>query len=105
MIDWGLVAGIAGGIVLIGNVGGVIYKWVAPALRIKRTVEELERRSVKDYEAIKKIEQSMEKSEKLDRLQLSAMMDMMNHMIDNNNVEEMKKTRKKIQDMLAEPDQ
>ena len=98
---WGYIAGIAGGIVLLGNAGAAIYKWIAPALKIKKKVEDLEQRSVNDFEAIKKLEKAVEQNERVNRMHLMVMLNMLNHMIDGNGVEAMKKTRADIEELLA----
>ena len=100
-MTWSIIAGIAGGIVLLGNAGAVIYKWINPALKMKDDVKELDRRSKNDYEAIQKLEKAIERNEVVNKLQLEVMLNMLNHMIDGNGVEEMKETRKQVQSLLA----
>jgi len=100
-MSWELIAGVAGAIVLIGNAGAVIYKWIRPAITVKQTVEELERRTANDYEALKEMKKAIERSDQVNQLHLNVMLKMLNHMIDGNGKEDMKKTRDDIQDMLA----
>lgn len=100
-MTWELLAGIAGGIVLLGNAGAMIYKWIRPALQVKETVEELDKRSKRDAEAIQKLEAVIDQNERVNRLYLKAMLNIINHMIDGNNVNAMKETRKDIEDLLA----
>lgn len=100
-MSWELFTGIAGAIVLIGNAGAMIYKWIRPAMLVKQKVEELDKRTVNDYDAIKEIQATIERSNKINQLHLNVMLKMLNHMIDGNGKEEMKKTRDDIQDMLA----
>ena len=100
-MSWELIAGIAGGIVLIGNAGAMIYKWIRPAIMVKQKVEELDRRTVNDYEAIKKLQDTIERNNQVNQLHLTVMLRMLNHMIDGNGKEEMKETRDEIQNMLA----
>lgn len=100
-MTWELIAGILGGIVLLGNAGAVVYKWIAPALKVKEEVEELNKRTKRDYESIQKLEKALENSEKVSRMHLVVMLNMLNHMIDGNNTDAMKKTRSDIENMLA----
>lgn len=100
-MSWELIAGVAGAIVLIGNAGAMIYKWIRPALMVKQKVEELDRRTVNDFEAIKEMREAIERSDQVNQLHLNVMLKMLNHMIDGNGKEEMRKTRDDIQDMLA----
>ena len=100
-MTWQMVAGVLGAIVLLGNAGAVIYKWISPALKVKEDVEELDRRTKKDFEAIQKLEKALEHSEKVSRMHLVVMLNMLNHMIDGNNTDAMKKTRSDIENMLA----
>lgn len=100
-MTWETILAVAGGIVLLGNAGAMIYKWIRPALKVKETVEELDRRSRKDYEAIKELEQTILIIEKTNKIYLRTVLNVMNHMIDGNGVEEMKKTRSEIENLLA----
>ncbi len=100
-MTWELIAAIAGGIVLLGNAGAMIYKWIRPALKVKETVEELDRRSKNDFEAIQRLEKAIEQNEQVNRLHLVVMLNMLNHMIDGNGVDDMKETRKDIENLLA----
>lgn len=103
-MDWELIMAVLGGIVLLGNVGKVIYSWIAPALRVKKKVEDLEAHTKKDYETLQKIETSIETIEKNLRLNMVSQVSILNHMIDSNNIEQMKKTRDQIQERLADPE-
>lgn len=93
---------IAGGVVLLGNAGAIVYKWIRPALQIKEEVEELNRRTQNDYDAIKDLKDALKRGEEINRLQLTVMMDILNHMIDGNSVDEIKDTRKRVQELLAD---
>lgn len=93
---------IGGGIVMAGEVCKVIYKVFHPAVKVKqdveavkRDVEELKAHDRKDYEAIQRLKE-------INRGQCSLLLSMMNHMIDGNGIEDMKKTRDEIQNMLSE---
>lgn len=101
-MSWELIAAVAGGIVLIGNAGAILYKWIRPALQVKKDVEELDRRTKQDYEALKKIQASLDRIENKQRALIVSEIAILNHMIDDNNVERMQETRDKIQQMLVD---
>ena len=101
-MTWQLIAAIAGGIVLIGNAGAVLYKWIRPARQVKKDVEELDRRTKQDYEALQKIQASLERIESKQRALIVSEVAVINHMIDGNNIEKMQETRDKIQAMLID---
>lgn len=93
-MDWQAIMAIGGGILLFGNIGALIYKWVRPALGVKKDVEILKEHDRKDFETLKEIQA-------MNVAQSKAMMQILNHMIDGNGVEEMKKTRKMLMDLTA----
>lgn len=101
-MTWSIVAAIAGGIVLVGNAGAMVYKWIRPALQVKKDVEKLDRRTKADYESLKRIEEALERIEKRQRGIVISEIEILNHMIDGNNTEKMKETRDKIQATLAD---
>lgn len=101
---WETIAGIAGAIVLIGNAGAIVFKWIRPALQIKEKVRELEEHDRKDFETLKRIEEITSKIERQQRMMMVSQVSTLNHMIDNNNISEMKKTRDRIQQMLIDID-
>ena len=86
---------VGGAIVLAGNVGAVLFKWVRPAVTIKQDVEVLKEHDRNDYEALQHLN-------KMNRAQCNLLLCMINHMIDGNGIEEMKRTRKQITDILSE---
>lgn len=96
----GTIAAIAGGIVLCGNVFLVIGRWIKPALDVKkvqednvRRIEELEKHEAKDLEKLDTLV-DMCKANCLSNVSI------LNHMIDGNGVERMKKTRDDINELL-----
>lgn len=101
-MSWQLIAAIAGGIVLIGNAGAVLYKWIRPALKVKEDVAELDRRTKQDYEALQKIQASLDRIESKQRALIVSEVEILNHMIDGNNTQKMQETRDKIQSMLID---
>lgn len=100
-MDWELIAGILGGIVLAGNAGAMVFKWIRPALDTKQKVEvleaeieEIKRHEKQDLEAIRQLQT-------MNKLQCQAMLCMINHQIDGNGVVKMQETRDAIQDLLV----
>ena len=86
---------VGGAIVLAGNVGAVLFKWVRPAVRIKQDVDVLKEHVRNDYEALQHLN-------KMNRAQCNLLLCIINHMIDGNGIDEMKRTRKQITDILSE---
>ena len=80
ILAWG------GGIVLIGNVGAVIYKIIKPSIDIRKEVDRLERHDKQDLEKIQNLEE-------LNKAQCKMLLAMIDHMIDGNHVDKMKETR------------
>lgn len=95
-----MLVGIFGGIVLIGNVSAVIGRWLAPALNIKKTTEDLAKKveALEEHEA-KDLER-LEHLQEMSKLQCQSMICLINHMIDGNGIENMKQTRDDIQNLL-----
>ena len=85
---------IGGAIVLAGNVGAVIVKVIRPFTDMKKKVEDLERHEKKDFKEIQELHE-------LNTMQCKMLLVMIDHMIDGNHVETMKKTREQIIDLLA----
>ena len=92
-MDWQTLLAVAGGIVLIGNAAALIYKWLRPAYQLTQRVKTLEEHDRKDYETIEALRE-------LSKAQCSALLSIINHMIDGNNKEDMKKTREQIAKIL-----
>lgn len=90
-----------GAVVLAGNVGAVIFKVIKPSLDIRKRVAELERRDALDYERLQKLEENLQALQELTRANCKMQLVMIDHMIDGNNVEKMKKTRDDIIEMIV----
>lgn len=101
-MEWQTIAGVLGAIVLLGNAGAVIFKWIRPALDVKKRVEDLERKTANDYKAILELKRTVEKCEQVNRIHLTVLLNTVNHMIDGNGTDEFKKTRDDIVSMLAD---
>lgn len=89
ILAWG------GGIVLIGNVGAVIYKIIKPSIDIRKEVDRLERHDKQDLEKIQNLEE-------LNKAQCKMLLAMIDHMIDGNHVDKMKDTRERIIELFTD---
>lgn len=86
---------IGGGIVLVGNVGAVIYKIIKPSIDIRKKVDKLERHDEQDFEKIQNLEE-------LNKAQCKMLLAMIDHMIDGNHVDKMKETREHIIELITD---
>ena len=98
-ISWELIAGICGGIVLLFTAGEKIFRIFKPAANLKRKVDSMEAEikelrsyTDRDYEALQHIDEILKGIGK-------GQITMMNHMIDGNHVEAMKRTRDDLLDL------
>lgn len=99
MISWELIAGICGGVVLLCTAGEKIYHIFKPAADWKKKIDglqgevkELREHTNRDYEALQHIDEILKGIGK-------GQITMINHMIDGNNVDAMKKTRDDLLDL------
>lgn len=101
-ITWELAAGILGAIVLIGNAGAMIRKWLTPAINLTKTVEEHSKAiaQIKEHETTDL--ERLNSLEALNKAQVKMMLCMVNHMIDGNGIERMKETRDDIQNLFMD---
>ena len=72
---------ICGGVSIVGGAAAVIFKWITPAFRLNKRVETLEEHDKRDYESLQR---------------------MLDSQISGNNVEELKKTKQKLTEYLAQ---
>lgn len=86
---------ICGGVSIIGGAAAVIFKWITPAFRLNKRVEILEDHDKRDFEALKRIAER-------DSLILEVLSTMLDSQISGNNVEELKKTKQKLTNYLAQ---
>lgn len=90
-----------GAIVLIGAAAAVLHKIIKPFSNVKVTVEhnveeigKLKQHEKNDYETLQGLQE-------MNKAQCVALLNIINHMIDGNGVQQMKETRDGIQDMLT----
>lgn len=86
---------VCGGVSIIGGAATVIYKWIAPAVKLNKRVEVLERHDKRDFEAIQEIAER-------DALIMETLLTMLDSQITGNNEEQLKKTRAKLISYLAQ---
>ena len=95
---------ICGAISIVGGAVAIIWKAVAPQIKKGQDIQ-------KNAEAIAKLQQhksndleSIKMIRKMEREQCCVMLAMLNHMIDGNGVEDMKKTRKELEKLITDMD-
>lgn len=86
---------VCGGISIFGGAATVIFKWIAPAFRLNKRVEILEDHDKRDFETLKRIAER-------DSLILEVLSTMLDSQINGDNVEELKKTKQKLTNYLAQ---
>ena len=86
---------ICGGVSIVGGAAAVIFKWINPAFRLNKRVEILEDHDKRDFETLKRIAER-------DSLILEVLSTMLDSQISGNNVEELKKTKQKLTEYLAQ---
>ena len=86
---------ICGGVSIIGGAAAVIFKWITPAFLLNKRVETLEEHDRRDYESLRRIAER-------DSLILEVLSTMLDSQISGNNVEELKKTKQKLTNYLAQ---
>lgn len=84
-----------GGVSIVGGAVAVIFKWITPAFRLNKRVETLEEHDRRDYESLRRIAER-------DSLILEVLSTMLDSQISGNNVEELKKTKQKLTNYLAQ---
>lgn len=86
---------ICGGVSIVRGAADAILKWVAPAFRLNKRVETLEEHDKRNYESLQRIAER-------DSLILEVLSTMLDSQISGNNVEELKKTKQKLTNYLAQ---
>ena len=86
---------VCGGVSIIGGAAAVIFKCIAPAFRLNKRVEILEDHDKRDFETLKRIAER-------DSLILEVLSTMLDSQISGDNVEELKKTKQKLTNYLAQ---
>lgn len=90
-----LLLSICGGISIVGGAVAVIHKWISPAIKLNERVEVLEQHDRQDFETLKRISER-------DSMILEVLSTMLDGQISGNNTEQLKKTREKLTQYLAQ---
>lgn len=80
---------------MIGGTVSVIYKWISPAIKLNERVEVLEQHDRQDFETLKRISER-------DSMILEVLPTMLDSQISGNNTDQLKKTREKLTQYLAQ---
>ena len=86
---------VCGGVSIVGGAAAVNIKSIPPAFRLNKRVETLEEHDRRDYESLRRIAER-------DSLILEVLSTMLDSQISGNNVEELKKTKQKLTNYLAQ---
>lgn len=86
---------VCGGISVIGGAAIMVYRFITPALRLNKRIKILERHQTADYERLATIED-------MQCEQNRALAALLNHQIDGNGVENMKKIRDNLLKSIIE---
>ena len=99
-ITWAGIAAVCGGIILLWNVGEKIYKIIKPAADWKKRVDDQQKElqevrsfTDRDYKALEDIQEILKGV-------VASQIAIMDHMIEGNHTEAMKKTRKDMMDLM-----
>lgn len=92
---------ICGGISIIGGAIAVVWKLIRPATQMVDRVETLERHDKESYKHTEEIEKSLENVKNTQKETLRCLVSMLNHEITGNGVDEMKKIRDELTDLIA----
>lgn len=99
-MDWAVVAAILGGIVLVTNAAVAMYKWVSPAIKAKKTIDDHEERLKKIEEHEKENFEALKEIKEYQRSQTRAVLSIVNHTIDGNGIEKMRESREELTELL-----
>lgn len=86
---------ICGGVTIVGGAAAVIFKWITPVFRLNKRVKRLEGHDKRNCESLQRIAER-------DSLILEVLSTMLDSQISGNNVEELKKTKQKLTNYLAQ---
>lgn len=92
---------ICGGISIIGGAAAVIWKCVKPATEFAGRVETLERHDKETYKHMEEMRKTLENVESTEKEMMRCLLSMLNHEITGNGVEEMKKIRDELTDIIT----
>jgi uncharacterized protein YutE (UPF0331/DUF86 family) len=100
MTVWEIISPYLSAIVLIGGVVAVIAKWIAPALKLADNVKRLGERVERLEEHDKNDKETFKEIDRFQKAQVKATLSMVNHMIDGNGIEALRRSRDELQDLI-----
>lgn len=92
---------ICGGVSIIGGAVAVVWKLIRPATQMVDRVETLERHDKESYKHMEEVEKALKNVENTQKETIKCLVSMLNHEITGNGVEEMKKTRDELIDLIG----
>ena len=92
-----LLLSLCGGISVVGGAAAILWRWLKPVLGVQTRVAEIERKLSHDFDAIHSLAA-------LNQTQNLALLAMINHMIDGNSIDALKKTHDRMQRELLQTD-
>lgn len=95
------VLSICGGISIVGGAVAVIWKFIKPATLIADRVETLERHDKESYKQMEELQKLLAEVQSTQKETIRCLLSMLNHEITGNGVEEMKKIRDEITNMIV----
>lgn len=101
VITWSLIAGVCGGLIVLWQTVKMVLEMISPAINLKDTVDKHNTEIEYLKKSIQQIDKRMEHSNHMNTMQLRSMIDIMNHMIDGNHVDNMKSTRDDILNLIS----
>jgi len=102
MAWWGWLAATLGGIILIANAAKAIRDLFAPALAMEGRLKEIEKHDTKDIERFAGIEKRFCEQEETNQAILKGLVALINHELDGNSVEGLRKTRDALLTQIIE---
>ena len=105
VITYEMISFACGAVIMVGGACAVLYKLIKPVIAIvqkdKTDREEFEERITGIEKHQEKDLERFQRQEELTKVQLKALLSLVNHMIDGNGIESMKKIRNELQDILV----
>lgn len=99
---WGWLLAASGGIATIWKAVEIFCKIFTPVKEYKEKVDHLEEENVEEEKEIKALAAQLEQTKKANQAVYKSLFAMMNHMIDGNNIEKLKKAREELSQYIIE---
>ena len=99
---WGWVVSVLGAIILLANGIKAIRELLTPATAIAEKVEKLDRRDKEYAVKVEEINTALGKHEQTNQAVLKALVAIVNHEIDGNGIEGLKKARDELSNSIIE---